>query len=305
MSKNIFIHGSIRKRILYALLAVAFLSLFSFALVSLDGMKRLGDYSVRSSAGLGQDALEISKKAIETLARDSPLRITTDQANLCNAEFKAIEGKANVLADIAEMVWNNPGAHPQNRSYSIAEHPKDSGLISVYQYPRGIDVNRYKNELAISSSMDSFFKPILASSSNISDFSIGSPNGLFRRFPRGPVSPDYDVRKRDWYQRAVESDKPGWSAPYVGAIAKNLRIIYSKPVYRNKKLVAVVVINVPLRTINERIITTRLNNKSNALLVDHQRKIITREGMSTDSENWADPQKAGYFSLDAGSGIVL
>lgn len=302
MIKNIFVLGSIRKRILYALLAVAFLSLFSFALVSLDGMKRLGDYSVKSSTGLGKDALKISKEALETLAQDGLLRTTTDQANLCNAEFKAIEGKVNVLADIAEKVWNNPGAYPKNRSYSITEEPKDRSLISVYQYPKGVDVNQHRKELDISSSMDSFFKPILANSSNISDFNIGAPSGLFRRFPWGPVSPDYDVRKRDWYKRAVESGQPGWSDPYVGAIAKNLRINYSRPVYRNQKLVAVVAINVPLQTINERIITTQLNKKSTALLVDYQRKIIAREGMSTNSENWEDPQKAEFFSLDLGSG---
>lgn len=46
-----------------------------------------------------------------------------------------------------------------------------------------------------------------------------------------------------------------------------------------------------LQTINERVISTRLNNMGSAVLVDRDLNIIAREGMSTKAENWADPQK--------------
>jgi sigma-B regulation protein RsbU (phosphoserine phosphatase) len=303
MMQNIFTRGNIRSRIMKALIGVASLSLISYAIISLDGMRRLGEYSVSCSTGLGQDALKISKTALETLTKDGLLRITSDRANLCNAEFKEIEATVNVLADIAEKVWHNPAAYPKNRSYSVAEKPKDPNLISVYQYAKGVDFSRVKNDLELSSAMDTFFKPFLANNSNISDFNIGTPDGLFRRFPWGPVSPDYDVRKRDWFKRAIVSGRAGWSDPYIGAIAKNLRINYSRPIYRQQKLVAVVAINVPLQTINERIISTRLNNKGTAVLVDQHRKIIAREGMSTDSEKWADPQQVELFKLDTGADV--
>ncbi|MDD2853522.1 MAG: SpoIIE family protein phosphatase [Desulfuromonadaceae bacterium] len=146
--------------------------------------------------------------------------------------------------------------------------------------------------------MDTIFLPFIANNSNINDFNLATPDGLFRRFPWGTVAPGYDVRKRQWFTRAVETGKGGWSVPYIGSVAKNLRINYSKPIYRNKKLVGVVAINVPLQTINERIISTRLNNQGSAVLVDSTLKIIAREGMDVKSDNWADPQKAEYFSLD-------
>jgi sigma-B regulation protein RsbU (phosphoserine phosphatase) len=298
MLNRIFTRGNIRSRILKALIGVASLSLISYAVISLDGMRRLGDYSISRSVGLGQDALKISKTALETLTKDGLLRITVDRANLCNNEFKEIEATVNVLSEIAEKIWNNPNAYPRNRSHPVAEKPKDPNIVSVYQYPKGVDVSRIRNDLEISSAMDTFFKPFLASNSNISDFNIATPDGLFRRFPWGPVSDDYDVRKRDWFKRAVESGRAGWSDPYIGAIAKNLRINYSRPIYRQKKLVSVLAINVPLQTINERIISTRLNNNGSAILVDRHRKIIAREGMSTDSDNWADPQKVELFTLD-------
>ena len=205
--------GNIRSRILKALLGVASVSLLSFAIVSLDGMRRLGEFSVQSSSGLGQEALKISKSALETLTQDGLQRITTDQANLCNAQFKQAEATVNVLADLAEKLWNNPGAYPENRSYAFNEVPKDPSFVSVYQFPKGVDANRFKGELDISSSMDTFFKPILQNNPTISDLNIGAPSGLFRRFPWGPVSPEYDVRKRDWYKRAIDSGKEGWSDP--------------------------------------------------------------------------------------------
>lgn len=293
--------GNIHTRILKALMGVASLSLISFALISLDGMRRLGDFSIQSSSGLGREAVIISKSALESLAQDGLRRITTDSANLCNAQFKEIESTVNVLADINEKLWINPNAYPRNRSYSFSETPKDPAMFSVYQYPKSVNPNSFKDELEISSSMDTFFKPFIINNSNISDFNIGTPNGLFRRFPWGPVSPEYDVRKRNWYKRAVDTGKQGWSDPYIGAIAKNIRINYSKPIYRNKKLVSVVACNIPLQTINERIISTRLNNQGTAVLVDSNRNIIAREGMSTNAENWEDPQKIERFKLDPSS----
>jgi len=295
-------HGNIRTRILKALLGVACLSLICFALISLNGMRRLGNISVRSSAALGQQALKISKSALESLTQDGLLRITIDRANLCNAEFEEIESTVNVLADIADKLWNNTGSFPKNRSYTAQDKPLDPRLSSVYQYPIGVDFSRIKKDLELSSSLDTFFKPFIVNNHNINDFNIGTPDGLFRRFPWGAVALEYDVRKRDWFKRAIESGKPGWSKPYIGAIAKNLRINYSKPIYRQGKLVSVVACNVPLQTINERIISTRLNNMGSAVLVDRDLNIIAREGMSTNAENWADPQKVERFSLDAASG---
>ena len=73
----------------------------------------------------------------------------------------------------------------------------------------------------------------------------------------------------------------------------------------DEELVAVVAINVLLKTINERIINTRLNNQGSAVLVDRNLNIIAREGMSTSAENWADPQKIERFSLDAVSGSQI
>jgi len=296
------VQGNIRTRILRALLGASFLSLLCFALISLHGMSRLGDFAVQSSTDLGEQISMISKSALEDLTKASLLRITIDQANLCNSEFQEIEATVNFLADIAKKQWNRPGTFPGNRSFTLDEKPEDPRLVSVYQYPKGVDFKRIKGDLEISSAMDSFFRPILANNANIADFIIGTPDGLFRRFPWGPVSRDYDVRKREWFKGALERGAGGWSAPYIGAIARNLRISYAKPVFRGQQLKAVVGIDVPLQTVNERIISARLNNQGSALLVDRRRKIIAREGMSADGENWADPQKVEIFELDAATG---
>ncbi|HJV34570.1 SpoIIE family protein phosphatase [Geomonas sp.] len=295
-------HGNIRARILRALLGVSFLSMLCFTVISLQGISELGDFAVKSSNDLGAQTSKISKTALEQLTTESLLRITVDQASLCNSEFEEIEATVNVLADLAQKQWQRPGTFPGNRSFAVNRRPRDLRDASVYQYPRGVDVRRIREDVEISSAMDTFFRPILASNANISDFNIGTPNGLFRRFPWGPVAADYDVRKREWFKGALQRGTGGWSDPYLGVIAKNLRINYAKPVFVGKTVKAVVAINVPLRTVNERIISMRLNNQGSALLVDRQRKIIAREGMPVDGEKWADPQQVEIFELDAGTG---
>lgn len=290
----------IKKRILIALLSVAVVSLLPFAAVSFLGMKEIGSYALSRNVGLAEENLRISKTALEGLATDGLLRITIDQANLCNAQFKEIESETSQLAATAALLWNQPGSFPQHRSHSARQKPLHPGSVSVSQYPRSADRRAVEADMRISSSMDDFFKPVLDNNPNISDFNVGTPNGFFRRFPWAPLaSDDYDVRKRDWFTRAVKARKLVWSDPYLGVIAKNLRINCTKPAYdKSGKLVAVIGINVPLKTIQERIISTRLNNKGTALLVDGKLRVIAREGLPTDGENWADPQKAEYFRVD-------
>lgn len=292
--------NKIKKRILVALLGVAIASLFAFASVSFFGMKNIGDYAFSRNEGLARESLRISKTALENLAKDGLLRITTDQANLCNAEFQEIEGQVSQLASLAGLLWDQPGSFPRYRSYSAKEKPLDPASVSVSQYPKSVPKARVEADLHISSSMDAFFKPMLDNNSNISDFNVGTPNGFFRRFPWAPLaSDDYDVRQRGWFTRAVAEGKLVWSDPYIGVIAKNLRINCTRPVYRKSgELVAVIGINVPLKTIQERIISTRLNNQGMAMLVDQKLRVIAREGLATDGDNWADPQKAEYFRID-------
>jgi sigma-B regulation protein RsbU (phosphoserine phosphatase) len=299
MSFSRFRPATIRTRILYALLGTAVLSLVCFGLVSLWSMHNLGRSSLKGTVGLSQELLKISKGSLETLSQDGLLKATVDQAALIDTQFRDVENDLKVLINIAERLWKHPGIYPRKRSFSIHEQPSEPGAASVWQIPRGVSSASIATELQLSSAMDDFMIAVLKSNAVINDCNLATPQGLFRRFPwSANIDPAYDVRTRDWFKRALETGALGWSEPYVGVIARNLRVNCSAPVMKNGKAVAVIGLNVPLTTIQDRIIRMRINNQGRAYLVSQDRRILAREGLDTNSDQWKEKQTGTFFSFD-------
>lgn len=290
---------TIKTRILYSLLGTAAISLLCFGLVSFWGMSNLGRLSLKGTVGLSQELLRISKGSLEILTQESLLKATIDQASFINSQFQEVENDLKILVDSAERVWKKPGAYPRRQSYSISEKPATPKEASVWQIPAGVPPSLIKNDLNISSSMDDLMISLLKSNPNVNDCNLATPQGLFRRFPWSPnIDATYDVRQRDWFNRALTSKTLGWSEPYVGVIARNLRVNCSAPVLKDHGIVAVIGLNVPLTTIQERIIKMRFNNYGKAYLVSKDRRILAREGLVTDSNNWKEKHERDFFSFD-------
>jgi len=306
MSKKRFRPKNIRTRILYALLGTATISLLLFGIVSFWSMTNLARSSLKGTVGLSQDLLKISKGSLEGLTQEGLLKATVDQASFINARFREVENDLKVLVNIAERVWKNPGVYPRRPSYSILQSPPDPGAASVWQIPVGVSESTVAKDLVISSAMDDFMISVLKSNPNLNDCNLATPHGLFRRFPwSANIDPKYDVRVRDWFKRALETENLGWSEPYVGVIARNLRVNCSAPVKKDGKTVAVIGLNVPLTTIQERIIKMRINTKGKAYLVSQDRRILAMEGLVTNSDKWQDKQAGGFFTFDDQKAIPL
>lgn len=296
---NRFYPKTIKTRILYALLGTAAISLVCFGIVALWGMVSVGKSSLRGTLGLSQDLLKISKGSLESLTQEGLLKATVDQASFINSEFREVENDLKILVDSAERVWKTPGSYPPKRSYSIAEKPLDPNLVSVWQIPLDVSPAVVATDLQVSAKMDEIISSVVKSNPNINDCNVATPQGLFRRLPWSPnIAATYDVRGRDWFTRALNSNALGWSEPYVGVIARNLRANCSAPVVKNGKTVAVIGLNVPLTTIQERIIKMRINNQGKAYLISQDRRILAREGLVTDSDSWGEKQNGEYFSFD-------
>ncbi len=297
---------TIKTRILYALMGTALLSLIGFGVVSFWGMITIAKSSIRGTSGLSNDLLKISKGTLESLTQEGLLKSTVDQAALIDAQFRDVENDLIILVDTAQRIWKNPSAYPRKHSHSKTDPPSDPKSASVWQIPSSVIPASVAQELQISSSMDDLMTSVLKSNPNINDCNIATPRGLFRRFPwSANIDTSYDVRSRDWFLRALKTGSLGWSDPYVGVIARNLRVNCSAPVLNNKKIVAVIGLNVPLTTIQDRIIKMRINGQGKAYLVSKDRRIIAREGLVTDSNNWKDKQTGEFFSFDDEKALPL
>jgi len=237
-------HAKIRTRILLALLAMTIIALLSFALISFISMKNLGRYSTELNEGMGQEALRVSKNAMQNLARDGLLRITIDQANLLDSEFKAIETELNLLSSASKKIVLN--------------------------------LDTLANA--------SFFQSLLADSSFIANITLASANGRFKVCSRESViTAEFDARNLDWYTRAMTTGKMGWSNPYLSPADNNFYINCSKPAFDSQRNSPTVIgIEISLKTIIERILRTRLNNQGVAILLDSNRRIIAKTGIDAD-----------------------
>jgi sigma-B regulation protein RsbU (phosphoserine phosphatase) len=236
-------HVKIRTRILLALLAMTIIALLSFALISFIGMKNLGSYTTELNEGMGQEALRVSKNAMQNLARDGILRITVDQANLFDAEFKAVETALNMLTAVRVSGWNS--ADPAARS--------------------------------------AVFRALLADNAFLAGATVATAGGRYRVYSRqGETPKEFDCSTLDWFTRAKTTGKIGWSDPYRSPVDNNLYIICSKPVFDNQQRnVGVIGVSIALNSINERILRTQLNNQGVAILLDNNRKIIAKAGIAT------------------------
>ncbi|MEI6206918.1 MAG: SpoIIE family protein phosphatase [Desulfuromonadales bacterium] len=265
-----FSQSKIETRILTSLLMLTFVALISSALISFIGMKNLGTYATELNEGLGQEALRVSKNAMQNLARDGILRIIIDQANLFDAEFKGVETTVNLLAALAE--------NSHNTLEISSNQPASSG-----------------NAL-LSQNMVDLFKSVLSNNIFISDFTVSTSDGRTSLFAMdGRPSLLFDARKLEWYSRAVTSKKLGWSNPYLNPVTNKPFINCSKPVYdKRQRLVSVIGSEIALESIKQRIIRIQLNNQGVAILLDQSRKVIAKAGVATEGIT----QKAEYFHLD-------
>ncbi len=254
---SLFSHIKIRTRILLALLAMTNIALLGFALISFISMKNLGSYTTELNEGMGQEALRVGKNAMQNLARDGLLRITVDQASLLDAEFKSVETALNLLSSVNDRVWNG--------SDSV-------GRASV-------------------------FRSLLADNPFIANVTLAAANGRFRVYSRdNGDTAVFDGHKLEWYTRAVSSGKLGWSNPYASPKDKNLYINCSKPVQDGHgRAVGVIGIEIALKTVNERILRAQLNNLGVAVLLDRNRKVIAKTGVSAGDAS----RNAEYFHLDS------
>lgn len=286
--------SKIGARIIKALLMFTFVALISFALVAFVGMKNLGRYATELNEGLGQEALRISKNSMQNMAKDSILRITIDQANLFDAEFKGAETTVNLLAALA----GNPGNVLETSAklpFSIKEKPASNHFTPMSR-PAVVTREDASKHSFLSQNMAEHFKTALSTNVFISDFSVATPDGRSSLiFLDAPPSVPFDSSKLEWHSRAVTSGKLGWSNPYVNPLTNKKFINCSKPVYdRQRRIVAVIGSEISLESIKQRIIRIRLNNQGVAILLDQNRKVIAKAGVA--SEN--DTQKAEYFHLD-------
>ena len=113
---------------------------------------------------------------------------------------------------------------------------------------------------------------------NIIGFIVGFENGetFHDKISAKSHSPDYDPRKRDWYQKTIKNNKITVISPYIDKGTGALCITIAKPIMTKNNIKGVLSIDLKINTITDNInaVLDKLSNIDSYMIYDSNNKII-------------------------------
>lgn len=117
-----------------------------------------------------------------------------------------------------------------------------------------------------------------AKDNNIIGFIVGFENGetFHDKVSAKNFSPDYDPRKRDWYQKTIKNNKITVISPYIDMGTGALCITIAKPIMTKNNIKGVLSIDLKINTITDNInaVLDTLPNIDSYMIYDSNNKII-------------------------------
>lgn len=117
-----------------------------------------------------------------------------------------------------------------------------------------------------------------AKDNNIIGFVVGFENGetFHDKVSAKNFSPDYDPRKRDWYQKTIKNNKITVISPYIDMGTGALCITIAKPIMTKNNIKGVLSIDLKINTITDNInaVLDKLPNIDSYMIYDSNNKII-------------------------------
>ena len=117
-----------------------------------------------------------------------------------------------------------------------------------------------------------------AKDNNIIGFIVGFENGetFHDKVSTKNFSPDYDPRKRDWYQKTIKNNKITVISPYIDMGTGDLCITIAKPIMTKNNIKGVLSIDLKINTITDNInaVLDKLSNIDSYMIYDSNNKII-------------------------------
>lgn len=117
-----------------------------------------------------------------------------------------------------------------------------------------------------------------AKDNNIIGFIVGFENGetFHDKVSAKNFSPDYDPRKRDWYQKTIKNNKITVISPYIDMGTGALCITIAKPIMTKNNIKGVLSIDLKINTITDNInaVLDKFPNIDSYMIYDSNNKII-------------------------------
>lgn len=282
--------------ILFLVLSIVAMGLI--AGVALYTIERVGVTAETSSATLGNRAVEDSKNALEESAEIQLLRLATDQADISNTMFEKVAAETSIVGGYAGWLADNSG------NYVELDPSRTTYPASAYVIAPNVSAGTVAEELSVLENMDVIFRQIVSSDPYITQTYLGTDSGILRVYPATKIPSSYDPRARNWFISAERTGNATWSEPYIDAGGRGLMVTYSLPVKSTGSAWGWVVgTDVTIETINQKIITTQIGDRSYAFLLDDEGNVIARPGLRVNDSRWDESFSSENFLTSENPGI--
>jgi phosphoserine phosphatase RsbU/P len=270
---------NIRTKILLIFLLLSVISLLIMGFAAFYTIADIGSSAQESSTTLGEEAIRDSTRALQNQTQEYMIRVASDQADLVDEIFWSSEAELDILAAHAQSVQNNPSYQSQIRSYSITSPPQDPMSGTVVLLAPGATVTETDPEFQALAGMDDLLAAVYRTDHDLTAVYVVTESGILRSYPWQEVTgTDFDPRTRDWYKKAVRSERPVWTEPYIDASGHGLILTCARSV-KTRYGTWVVASDVTTDQLSEYTNQT-LGGRGYAVLMDSRGTVLSRPGLA-------------------------
>ena len=290
---------SIKRKILFLVLGMSFVLITAFCAITFRGVFNIRTQVQRSSAQLGEFAIENSSRFLEREASEKLMARARSRSVIIDERLSSIEKDAVYFSNYITGIYKNadrlpPAPVPHSSSENFGK------LTLQYMSANGdADHPLVRREARLLGNIATAFE------SNGNDMDVmtvsiflGTESGFMIVYDsfsddRHNVA---DPRVRPWYVGAKELGDTYWTAPYIDVGSEKLVITCSHPFYgANGGFMGVVGIDVIVEDLNDEIVNIDVGRNGYAFIMDSDGKLISTGGgpsvgdiFERIRDNWRD-----------------
>lgn len=266
------------------------------SMVSLYSMKQI---SADSSRSLGNTAAQDAKDALEDAAGDRLQAIAAEKAAVIEEKYKTITSYVNGMAALAEDIYANPQKYPDR---DVALPVFDSReLAAQLIWSKQLD-GRYEEQSGERLKLGNIQDLLVQYNGNddmVSSTYVATVSGWMIQADYIPYSKFdaatgeqnfFEASERQWFQKAMDAAKgevvhTDIIRDYHGG---SDCIVFSQPIYKDGKIVAVAGLGSYLTTIRQAVLNTAVGEDGYAFLVNEKGQVMLSAKEDGDTASYSE-----------------
>ena len=253
----------IRRRVQRIVMLVAILALVAATMISV--------FTVRS---IQKDSGEALTEQLEV----NLLNTIADKAQLADSKFGKFEESINDYASVIHDMYVDKERFAN--SEVLPPNAENKGVFTMQRYLRDetVTIEDVQDEAAIFGNLESLWRPAVEQNKDvITTIYLGTERGLHVAFDpasdlgveEGSEESHFDYTGSDWYVRAKEEGKSGFTGIYQDSYGRGMMVSCYAPFYdANDQFCGVVCMDMLISDIYQQIVSMDLGEGGNVFLID-------------------------------------